>query len=69
MARGYGHWAELKLYVVKGQVHFRHPRTGDIEGVWDGQFAMRWFRLSEQIFRVDKWISAGVRLPSGLAVR
>ena len=40
VARGYGHWAELKLYVVKGQVHFRHPRTGDIEGVWDGQFAM-----------------------------
>jgi uncharacterized protein (DUF433 family) len=40
VTRGYGHWAELKLYVVKGQVHFRHPETGDIEGVWDGQFAM-----------------------------
>jgi uncharacterized protein (DUF433 family) len=40
VARGYGHWAELRLYVVKRQVHFRHPQTGDVEGVWDGQFAM-----------------------------
>lgn len=38
--RGYGHWADLKLYVVKRQVHFRHPETKDVEGVWDGQLAM-----------------------------
>jgi uncharacterized protein (DUF433 family) len=40
MSRGYGHWAEIKLYVVNGQVHFRRPHTDDIEGVWDGQLAM-----------------------------
>jgi uncharacterized protein (DUF433 family) len=38
--RGYDHWADVKLYVVKGQVHFRPPRSDDIEGVWDGQLAM-----------------------------
>jgi uncharacterized protein (DUF433 family) len=38
--RGYDHWADVKLYVVKGQVHFRHPKSDDIEGVWDGQLAM-----------------------------
>jgi uncharacterized protein (DUF433 family) len=38
--RGFKHWADLKLYVVKGQVHFRHPKSGDVEGVWDGQLAM-----------------------------
>jgi uncharacterized protein (DUF433 family) len=38
--RGYSHWAELKLYVVKRQVHFRRPGTRDVEGVWDGQLAM-----------------------------
>lgn len=39
--RGYDHWAELKLYVVKKQVHFRRPGTRDVEGVWDGQLAMQ----------------------------
>jgi type III restriction enzyme len=29
---------------------------------------VRWSQLSEQIFRFDKWVSAGVRLPSGMAV-
>lgn len=38
--RGFGHWAEIKLYVVKGQVHFRRPGSDDVEGVWDGQLAM-----------------------------
>jgi uncharacterized protein (DUF433 family) len=38
--RGYKHWAELKLYVVKGQVHFQHPKSKDVEGIWDGQLAM-----------------------------
>jgi hypothetical protein len=28
---------------------------------------LRWYRLAEQIFRVDKWRSAGVRLPCGSA--
>jgi uncharacterized protein (DUF433 family) len=38
--RGYDHWAEVKLYVVKRQVHFRPSMSNDIEGVWDGQLAM-----------------------------
>jgi uncharacterized protein (DUF433 family) len=38
--RGYEHWADVRLYVVKGQVHFRPPASIDIEGVWDGQLAM-----------------------------
>ncbi len=40
MRRGYDHWADTKLYVVKRQVHFRRPGTRDVEGVWDGQLAM-----------------------------
>lgn len=38
--RGYDHWADLRLYVVKKQVHFRKPGSADIEGVWDGQLAL-----------------------------
>jgi uncharacterized protein (DUF433 family) len=38
--RGYDHWAQVKLYVVKKQVHFRTPGSGDVEGVWTGQLAM-----------------------------
>jgi uncharacterized protein (DUF433 family) len=38
--RGYEHWADVKLYVVKKQVHFRCPKSEEIEGVWDGQLAM-----------------------------
>lgn len=38
--RGFGHWAETKLYVVKKQVHFVRPGTKDAKGVWDGQLAM-----------------------------
>jgi uncharacterized protein (DUF433 family) len=38
--RGYAHWAEVKLYVLKRQVHFRRPESEDVEGVWDGQLAM-----------------------------
>src|SRR3546814_171019 len=38
--RGYDHWADLKLYVVKRQVHFQEPGRREVEGVWDGQFAM-----------------------------
>jgi uncharacterized protein (DUF433 family) len=38
--RGYSHWAEVNLYVVKKQVHFNKPGTSDVEGVWDGQLAM-----------------------------
>jgi uncharacterized protein (DUF433 family) len=40
IARGFGHWAEIKLFVVNGQVHFRRPGSEDVEGVWDGQLAM-----------------------------
>jgi uncharacterized protein (DUF433 family) len=38
--RGYEHWADLKLYVVKKQVHFQKPGTSEVEGVWTGQLAM-----------------------------
>ena len=38
--RGFPHWASVKLYVVKGQVHFSQPDSGEVEGVWDGQLAM-----------------------------
>lgn len=38
--RGYDHWADTKLYVVKRQVHFRPPDTDRVESVWDGQLAM-----------------------------
>jgi uncharacterized protein (DUF433 family) len=38
--RGYGHWATIKLYVVKRQVHFAPPGSKEVEGVWDGQLAM-----------------------------
>ena len=38
--RGYEHWADLKLYVVKRQVHFQPPGKLDVEGIWDGQLAM-----------------------------
>ena len=38
--RGYAHWADVKLYVVKRQVHFRKPKSDEVEGVWDGQLAM-----------------------------
>jgi uncharacterized protein (DUF433 family) len=38
--RGFDHWADLKLYVVKKQVHFQRPESADVEGVWDGQLAL-----------------------------
>lgn len=38
--RGYDDWVGLKLWVVKRQVHFQRPGSSDVEGVWDGQFAM-----------------------------
>jgi uncharacterized protein (DUF433 family) len=38
--RGYEHWADLKLYVLKRQVYFQEPGSRDIEGVWTGQLAM-----------------------------
>lgn len=38
--RGYKHWADTKLYVVKKQVYFQRPGTDEVEGVWDGQLAM-----------------------------
>jgi hypothetical protein len=40
---------------------------GDIEGKLDVLRIERWSRLSEQIFRVDKWSLCRVRLPSGVA--
>ncbi len=38
--RGYEDWVGLRLYVVKKKVHFQHPSSQDVEGVWDGQYAM-----------------------------
>ena len=44
------------------------PRTDYQAYMRDGHVgAMRWPRLSEQIFRVDKWSLCRVRLPSGEA--
>jgi uncharacterized protein (DUF433 family) len=40
VARGYEHWADLKLYVLKKQVHFQKPGSPDVEDVWTGQLAM-----------------------------
>jgi len=40
VSKGFDNWADVKLYVVKKQVHFQRPATRDVEGVWDGQFAM-----------------------------
>ena len=37
---GFAHWADIKLYVVKRQVHFQRPGSSQVEGVWDGQLAM-----------------------------
>lgn len=38
--RGYDHWADVRLYVLKGQVYFRPPAADEIESVWTGQLAM-----------------------------
>lgn len=38
--RGYDHWADTTLYVVKKEVHFKDPATGEIESLRDGQLAM-----------------------------
>ena len=32
-------WSELTIYVVKGEVHFKNPRTGLVEGAVSGQYA------------------------------
>jgi uncharacterized protein (DUF433 family) len=40
MTRGFAHWADVKLYVLKRQVYFRAPESNEVEGVWDGQLAM-----------------------------
>ena len=38
--RGFSHWADVKLYVLKRQVYFRAPKSDKVEGVWDGQLDM-----------------------------
>ncbi|UVK47542.1 DUF433 domain-containing protein [Mesorhizobium sp. AR07] len=38
--RGYEHWADTKLYVVKKVVHFLDPNTSKVESLRDGQYAM-----------------------------
>ncbi len=38
--RGYKHWADTRLFVVKKEVHFHDPRTGQVESLRDGQYAM-----------------------------
>ncbi|MGF6309937.1 uncharacterized protein (DUF433 family) [Bradyrhizobium sp. i1.8.4] len=38
--RGYEHWADLKLYVLKREVYFQEPGSQDVEGVRSGQLAM-----------------------------
>ena len=39
-AKGYESWAELELYVLNREVHFRAPGTDYVEGVSSGQVAM-----------------------------
>jgi uncharacterized protein (DUF433 family) len=38
--RGFDHWADTRLYVLKRKVYFQHPGTSKVESVEDGQFAM-----------------------------
>ncbi len=38
--RGYGHWANTKIYLVKRQVHFQPPGAKHAESLVDGQLAM-----------------------------
>lgn len=38
--RGFDHWADTTLYVLKKDVYFKDPRTGDVENLRDGQLAM-----------------------------
>ena len=40
IGRGFSDWYRLKLYVVKGEVHFVDPHCDDVEGVETGQLAM-----------------------------
>lgn len=39
-ARGFEHWADTKLFVLKRAVYFQHPGTEKVESVEDGQLAM-----------------------------
>lgn len=39
-ARGFSHWADTKLYVLKKEVYFKHRRSDHIESLKDGQYAM-----------------------------
>lgn len=39
-ARGFEHWADTTLYVLKKDVYFKDPETGDVENLRDGQLAM-----------------------------
>lgn len=38
--RGYSHWADTKIYVVKGEIHFQPPGEKHAESLRDGQLAM-----------------------------
>jgi hypothetical protein len=43
----------------------RNERVKLAASFWNNVGAVRWPRLSEQIFRIDKWSVCRVRLPSG----
>ena len=47
------------IQVIKSWQHIIHNNI----------VCLRWSRLSEQFFRLDKWSPAGVRLPCGEAAR
>ena len=38
--KGFEHWADVKLHVLKKQVYFQKPGSKEIEGVEDGQYGM-----------------------------
>jgi len=39
-SRGYSHWADTKIYVLKGEIHFQRPGDEHAESLKDGQLAM-----------------------------
>lgn len=38
--KGFEHWADTKLYVVKKEVNFVHPNSEKLESLSDGQYSM-----------------------------
>ena len=52
--RGFDHWADTKLYVIKKEVNFQHKDTEKVEGLETGQYSM--LPVIDVIKDVDKKI-------------